>query len=95
MGILSAYPWSAWVIALIFVYLWTQRRQRLLLIAGLAWALFGGFQTMQRAGLLCRDGCMPDVNGVVLYAPLAALSIAAVVQSRRRMSRQVAVSESR
>jgi hypothetical protein len=32
---------------------------------------------------------------VVLYAPLAALSIAAVVQSRRRMLRQVAVSESR
>jgi hypothetical protein len=95
MGILAAYPWSAWAISLVFVYLWTQRRQRLLLIAGLAWALFGGYQTMQRAGLLCRDGCMPDVNRAVLYAPLAALSIAAVVQSRRGMSRKAAVNESR
>lgn len=84
MGALIAYPWAAWVIALVFVYLWVQRRRRLLLVAGLGWATYGGYEAMMRAGLLCSGECNIRVDLIVLYPLLAVLSIAAVVQSRRR-----------
>jgi hypothetical protein len=83
MGFLIAYPWVAWVIALVFVYLWIHRRRRLLLVAGLAWAMYGGYETMMRAGVLCSGECNIRVDLLALYPALGILSIAAVVQSRR------------
>jgi hypothetical protein len=88
MGALIAYPWAAWMIALVFVYLWTHRRRRLLLITGVAWAAYGGYESLMRARVLCSGECNIRVDLLALYPVLAVLSIAAIVQSRRRAARR-------
>jgi hypothetical protein len=78
-----AYPWLALGAGGVFVVLWRWRRARSAMIAGLLWFIYGGYEYLMRARVLCSGECNIRVDLLVIYPVLLAVSIAAFWNSAR------------
>jgi hypothetical protein len=83
MGIFIAYPVLALGLAAAFLLLHAWSRQRLVLSAGLAWAMYSAYEYGMHQRWLCTGECNIRVDLLLIYPVLALLSLAAVVAAAR------------
>ena len=79
--IFITYPWLAFVVALAMLALYLWRHSRAVLIVSGGWALYGIYEHLMRARVLCSGECNIRVDLFVLYPTLAIATVAAVLRS--------------
>lgn len=83
LGILVARPWLALLPAAALFLLYLRGRRRLTLGAGLAWALYAGYEFGMQRRWFCTGECNIRVDLLLVYPALLVLSLAAVVAAGR------------
>lgn len=81
--ILVAWPWLAFLPAAALFLLYLRGRGRLALGAGLAWALYAGYEFGMQRRWLCTGECNIRVDLLLIYPALLVVSLAAVVAAVR------------
>jgi hypothetical protein len=83
MSTLIAYPLIALVVGGAFVGLWRWRRARSAAIAGLLWLIYGGYEYLVYARILCSGECNIRVDLLVIYPVLMVVSLVALWNTAR------------
>jgi hypothetical protein len=84
LGVFIAWPWLAFVPAVVFIALYVRRRRRLLLVTALAWLAYGAWEYGMKLRLLCSGECNIRVDLLLLYPLLLMLTLAGLVVALRR-----------
>ena len=88
MAILIEYPLIALAPAALFLYLYSILKARVLVATGLLWLAYVPYEYAMKFRLLCSGECNIRVDLLLIYALLAALSLASLivfaVRRRRR-----------
>ena len=77
MGTFIAFPFLALVVGLVFVVVWQWRRARSAMIAGLLWLIYGGYEYLIHARVLCSGECNIRVDLLLIYPFLLLVSLVA------------------
>jgi hypothetical protein len=78
LAILIEYPWLGLVPAALFFYLHSVFKARLILVTAIAWLAYVPYEYGMKLRLLCSGECNIRVDLLLIYALLAALSLASV-----------------
>src|SRR5262245_6217661 len=79
MAIMIEYPWLALAPAALFFYLHAVRKARVVLVTAIAWLTYVPYEYAMKLRLLCSGECNIRVDLLLIYALLAALSLASLV----------------
>ena len=79
MAILIEYPLLALVPAVLFFYLHSVFKARLVLVTAIAWLMYVPYEYGMKLRLLCSGECNIRVDLLLIYTLLAALSLASLV----------------
>jgi len=79
MAVLIGYPALALVPAVLFLYLYSASKSRLVLITGMLWLAYLPYEYGMTLRLLCSGECNIRVDLLVIYPLLVALSVASLV----------------
>lgn len=83
MSVLIPNPWLAAFPALGFALLWRRRGGLVVLLAALAWTVYGLYETGIHLRILCTGDCNIRLDLIFAYPPLAALTLVAVWRGLR------------
>jgi hypothetical protein len=75
------YPWLAFAVALAMLALYLWRHSRAALIVSGSWVLYGIYEHLMRARVLCSGECNIRVDLLLLYPALAVATVAAILRS--------------
>src|SRR2546423_14258462 len=95
LAILVEWPWLALIPALAFFAFSRRSRRGIVVITAISWLLYCAYEYGMRLRLLCSGECNIRVDLLLIYPYLFAMSVAAVVVGRKRVSngeREAAVS---
>jgi hypothetical protein len=84
MPFLVAYPWLAFVVAAALAVLDVRRPTPAARRAALCWAVYGGYEYLMYARVLCSGECNIRVDLLVVHPALIVITVVAVVRARRR-----------
>jgi len=79
MAILIEYPFLALAPAVLFLYLYSAWKSRLMLITGISWLAYVPYEYGMKLRLLCSGECNIRVDLLLIYTLLVALSVASLV----------------
>lgn len=79
MAVLIGYPALALVPTVLFLYLYSASKSRLVLITGMLWLAYLPYEYGMTLRLLCSGECNIRVDLLVIYPLLVALSVASLV----------------
>ena len=77
MATFIAFPFLAFVVGFVFVVLWHWRRALSAMIVGLLWLVYGGYEYLMYARVLCSGECNIRVDLLVIYPLLLLASLVA------------------
>jgi hypothetical protein len=80
---LVAYPFIAIVVGGAFLGAWRWRGARSAAIAGLMWVMYGGYEFLIRARILCSGECNIRVDLLIIYPALLAVALVALWNTTR------------
>lgn len=83
MAALISHPWLALVVGGAFLGAWRWRRARSAAIACVLWLLYGGYEYLIHARVLCSGECNIRVDLLAIYPLLLVLSLAALWKTAR------------
>lgn len=78
-----AYPWSAFVVGAAFFAAWRWRGARSAALAGMLWSLYGIYEYLIYARVLCSGECNIRIDLLLIYPILFLISLVAVWNSVR------------
>jgi hypothetical protein len=78
-----AYPWIAFIIGGGLLAAWRWRRARSAMLAGVLGSLYGVYELLMHARVLCSGECNIRVDLLLIYPALLVASLAAVWNSVR------------
>lgn len=81
IGIMIAYPWLAIGLAIGLFWLWASRKQRIVLVSAVMWILYGIYEYLISARILCSGECNIRIDLVLIYPILIVSTAVAVVSS--------------
>jgi hypothetical protein len=79
MAIMIGYPLLALVPAVLFLYLHSVSKARLILITGLSWLAYLPYEYGMKLRLLCSGECNIRVDLLLIYPLLVVLTLASLV----------------
>ena len=79
MAVLIEYPFLALAPAVLFLYLYSAWKSRLMLITGISWLAYVPYEYGMKLRLLCSGECNIRVDLLLIYTLLAALSLVSLV----------------
>ena len=79
MAILIEYPWLALAPAVLFFWLYSLSKSRLILNTAISWLVYVPYEYSMKLRLLCSGECNIRVDLLLIYTLLVALSLASVV----------------
>jgi hypothetical protein len=88
LGILIAYPWLAFVPALIFAVLYWRSKLRVTAIASLTWLLYTIYEYGMYLRILCSGECNIRIDLLLIYPFLLILSITAFIKGILAINRR-------
>jgi hypothetical protein len=75
------HPWLAFVVAAVLAALYLWHRSRFTLLTCVLWLLYGVYEYLMYARVLCSGECNIRIDLLLLYPALAAVTCAAIVRS--------------
>ena len=90
MGTFIAFPLLAFVVGFVFVVVWRWRGARSAMIAGLLWLIYGGYEYLIQARILCSGECNIRVDLLVIYPLLLLVSVVAAWNTARGNEKRAA-----
>jgi len=81
MGIFTAYPWLALLVAVCFAGLWWWCRSKVAAAVAVAWTGYAGYEYLMLTRVLCTGECNIRVDLLLIYPLLLLLSLLAIVNS--------------
>lgn len=88
LAILIEYPWLAFVAAGLLLGLGAWRRSATARTAGVFWGLYGVYEYLMYARILCTGECNIRIDLLLLHPALVIVTVLAVLLSVRRGSRR-------
>jgi len=79
MAILIEYPWLGLAPAVLFFWLYSLSKSRLILNTAISWLVYVPYEYSMKLRLLCSGECNIRVDLLLIYTLLVALSLASVV----------------
>jgi hypothetical protein len=79
LALFIAYPWATAVPGIGFLLLYPHCARRSLLVAGVAWLLYGGYEYAMKRRLLCSGECNIRVDLLLIYSILLVVTLLALV----------------
>ena len=76
LAILIAYPWLAVVPAILFFYLHSILKARVILVTAILWLAYVPYEYAMTLRLLCSGECNIRVDLILIYTLLVAMSLA-------------------
>ena len=87
MGTLISYPWIAIAVGAVFLAAWHWRGARSAAIAGWMWLIYGVYEFLIPARVLCSGDCNIRVDLLVIYPALLVVSLLGLWKTARGASR--------
>jgi hypothetical protein len=81
--LIISYPWIAFVVGGAFLGAWRWRRATSALIIGVLWVIYGVYEYLMHARVLCSGECNIRVDLLLIYPVLFVASLIAVWNSLR------------
>lgn len=81
--LITAYPWIAFVVGGAFLGAWRWRGARSAMIVGILWFIYGVYEYLMHARVLCSGECNIRVDLLLIYPVLFVMSLVAVWNSLR------------
>ncbi len=78
-----AFPWIAFVVGGAFLVVWRWRRATSAMIVAALWLLYGAYEYLMHARILCSGECNIRVDLLLIYPVLFVASLVAVWNSVR------------
>ena len=75
LAILIAYPWMAVVPAILFFYLHSILKARVILVTAILWLAYVPYEYAMKLRLLCSGECNIRVDLLLIYTVLVAMSL--------------------
>ena len=85
MGLFVAYPALTLLMAAGCAGLWAWRRGRAAAIAAISWLIYGGYEGLMKARILCSGECNIRVDLLVIYPFLIVVSLITLIVSLRTL----------
>jgi hypothetical protein len=79
MAIMIEYPWLALAPAVLFFFLHSVVKERVILVTAIAWLAYVLYEYGMKFRLLCSGECNIRVDLLLIYALLAVLTVASLV----------------
>jgi hypothetical protein len=79
LAILIEYPWLGLVPAVLFFYLHSAFKARLILVTAIAWLIYVPYEYGMKFRLLCSGECNIRVDLLLIYTVLAVASLGSLV----------------
>lgn len=84
MMLFIGFPWISGVIGAGFIFTWFKKREIWLLIAGIGWLLYSGYEYMMHLRIWCSGECNIRVDLLVIFPLLVYLSLRAIKAVRKQ-----------
>ncbi len=78
-----AFPWITFVVGGAFLVAWRWRRARSAMVVGALWLVYGAYEYLMHARILCSGECNIRVDLLLIYPTLFVASLVAVWNSVR------------
>lgn len=79
MGIFAGYPWLVIFPIALFIYIGVAAKARFANIVAIIWLIYGLYEWMMYARILCRGDCDIRMDLMVIYPILLLVSLTALV----------------
>jgi hypothetical protein len=76
---ITAYPFAAFLVSVVFAVLYALQRNTVHGIAAAVWAVYGCYEYLMYARILCSGECNIRVDLLVIYPALLIVSVLSVV----------------
>jgi hypothetical protein len=86
MGIFAGYPWLVLLPVALFFYIGIAAKSRFATATAIFWLIYGMYEWLMYARVLCSGDCNPRLDLVFIYPVLLLLSLAALIGYARRAS---------
>lgn len=75
IGVLTVYPFGAFIIGTVFLWMGFKKKTKTALAAGLLWIIYGAYEYLMYARVLCSGECNIRLDLLVIYPFLFLFSI--------------------
>ena len=81
---ITAYPFATFLVSVVFAALYALQRKTVHGIAAVVWAVYGCYEYLMYARILCSGECNIRVDLLVIYPALLIVSVLSIVSLFRR-----------